>query len=193
MQQKLNISEFQLSQSYLFIYDKLEKANYYLELSIQHANLPLDDRLIGHLASNPVNDGGQFDMAANLLERYGVIPQAIFPESHSSSQSSPLNKLLTTRLREHALILRRLYSSLAESLLTKDEQLSNLRSKKEELMSEVWNVLTVTLGVPPNPDDKFSWEYMDKSGTGWLLYCESYTTDPQSFSEDVGRNTERLL
>lgn len=27
----LKLSEFQLSQSYLFFYDKLEKANYYLE------------------------------------------------------------------------------------------------------------------------------------------------------------------
>ncbi|KAF8531876.1 peptidase C1B, bleomycin hydrolase [Gautieria morchelliformis] len=165
VQQKLVIPEFQLSQSYLFIYDKLEKSNYYLELSIQHANLPLGDRLISHLAGSPVGDGGQYDMAANLLQRYGVVPQAIFPETHSSSKSPPLNKLLTTRLREHALILRRLYSSLTESLLTKDEQLSVLRSKKEELMREVWNVLTVTLGVPPNPDEKFVWEYVDKSGT----------------------------
>jgi len=29
--EKLNLGEFQLSQSYLFFYDKLEKANYYLE------------------------------------------------------------------------------------------------------------------------------------------------------------------
>jgi aminopeptidase C len=28
---QLNLGEFQLSQSYLFFYDKLEKANYYLE------------------------------------------------------------------------------------------------------------------------------------------------------------------
>ena len=105
-------------------------------------------------------------MAANLLERYGVVPQAIFPESHSSGKSSPLNKLLTTRLREHVLILRRLHNSLSESLLTKDEQLSVLRNKKEELMSEVWNILTVTLGVPPNPDEKFTWEYVDKGDTG---------------------------
>jgi len=63
----LGLGDFQLSQSYLFLYDKLNKANYYLELSIQHADLPLDDRLIVHLASQPVEDGGQWDMAVNLL------------------------------------------------------------------------------------------------------------------------------
>ena len=55
-------------QSYLFIYDKLENANYYLKLLIENVNLPLDDHIINHLTSNPVNDDGQFDMAANLLD-----------------------------------------------------------------------------------------------------------------------------
>jgi len=66
--QALKLDDFQLSQSYLFVYDKLEKANFYLEQSIEHADKPLDDRLVLHLASNPLNDGGQWDMAANLLE-----------------------------------------------------------------------------------------------------------------------------
>ncbi|EEB97922.1 hypothetical protein MPER_02662 [Moniliophthora perniciosa FA553] len=41
---KLKLKEFQLSQSYLFLWDKLNKANYYLELMIKHADLPMDDR-----------------------------------------------------------------------------------------------------------------------------------------------------
>ncbi|KAG9111192.1 hypothetical protein FRC07_008088, partial [Ceratobasidium sp. 392] len=106
--QQLSLSEFQLSQSYLFFADKLEKANFYLELSIHHADLPLDSRLISHLATSPISDGGQWDMARNLLERYGVVPQAIYPESYSSSYSSGLNTALTSRLREMALTLREL-------------------------------------------------------------------------------------
>ncbi|KIO30374.1 hypothetical protein M407DRAFT_69333 [Tulasnella calospora MUT 4182] len=66
--QKLKIKDFQLSQSYLFFYDKLEKSNHFLELSIEHADLPLDSRLITHLNSDPVGDGGQLDMAVNLIE-----------------------------------------------------------------------------------------------------------------------------
>ncbi|KAF8515690.1 peptidase C1B bleomycin hydrolase [Hysterangium stoloniferum] len=163
-QQKLNIEDFQLSQSYLFIYDKLEKANYYLELSIENANLPLDDRLIEHLSKAPINDGGQYDMAANLLEQYGVVPQPIFPETYHSAQSSPLNTLLTTRLREHALILRRLHASLQGSSLTAQDRTSVLRTKKEELLQEVWRVLTATLGVPPSPEEKFTYEFVDKAG-----------------------------
>ena len=55
-------------QSYLFFWDKLNKANYYLELSIQEAGRPLEDRLIYFLASELIGDGGQWDMVVNLLE-----------------------------------------------------------------------------------------------------------------------------
>jgi len=57
-------------------------------------------------------------------------------------------------------------------------------------MSGVWNVLTVTIGMPPNPDDKFPWENVDKSGTGWCLYYMhmSFTADTPSFSKDVGKD-----
>ena len=84
---RFNLEEFQLSQvcfaslcpqcsvltqlqSYLFFFDKLNKANYYLELIIEHADLPIDDRLINHLSSSGslISDGGQWDMAVNLLE-----------------------------------------------------------------------------------------------------------------------------
>jgi bleomycin hydrolase len=56
------------SQSYVFFWDKLNKANYYLELSIQEAGRPLEDRLINHLAGDMISDGGQWDMAVNILE-----------------------------------------------------------------------------------------------------------------------------
>ena len=55
-------------QAYLFFFDKLNKANYYLELSIEHSHLPIDDRLVYHLAGDLISDGGQWDMVVNLLE-----------------------------------------------------------------------------------------------------------------------------
>jgi len=151
-----------------------------LELSIEHADLPLDDRLIVHLANDPVGDGGQWDMAVNLLENYGVVPQSIFPESYSSSASGRLNQLVTTKLREHALLLRSLAASLRQTLAHLDEStreekvLLAVRKQKEIYMSEIYNILTVTLGEPPKPTDKFTWEYYNakkeyKSWTGTAL------------------------
>ncbi|TDL22606.1 peptidase C1B, bleomycin hydrolase [Rickenella mellea] len=170
---KLNLKEFELSQSYLFLWDKLNKCNYYLEQSIQLADRPLDDRVVSFLSSDLISDGGQWDMAVNLLETYGVVPQTVFPESYSSSYSSPMNGLLKLKLREHALILRRLAASLnftPSSLDTTnanssdDAALKTLRAKKEELMAEIWRIITATLGVPPLAHESFTWDYYDKDG-----------------------------
>lgn len=162
---KLNLKEFQLSQSYLFFWDKLNKANYYLELTIQEAGRPLDDRLITHLAGDLISDGGQWDMVVNLLENYGVVPQSVYPESAHSSSTGSLNKLLKTKLREHALVLRDLSSKLRSSeQLSGGDIIAALRSKKEELLSEIYSIMSATLGVPLQPNDKFLWDYYDKDG-----------------------------
>ncbi|KAI0645742.1 peptidase C1B bleomycin hydrolase [Trametes meyenii] len=174
---KLNLSDFQLSQAYLFFWDKLNKSNYYLELSIQHADLPIDDRLIYHLSDDLISDGGQWDMVVNLLETYGVVPQPVYPESLHSSLSSPVNTLLKTKLREHALILRDLSASLrANTALSEEAVLGALRSKKEELLKEVYIVISATLGVPPRAEENFTWDYYDKEGKSG-----SWTGTPREF------------
>ena len=70
---KYNLKEFELSQAYLFFWDKMEKANWFLEQMIDTANEKLDERIIQELLGAPVNDGGQWDMASNLVEKYGLV------------------------------------------------------------------------------------------------------------------------
>lgn len=70
---KHDLKEFELSQAYLFFWDKLEKANYFLEQMIDTADEDLEGRLVQRLLSQPVADGGQWDMAANLVEKYGLV------------------------------------------------------------------------------------------------------------------------
>lgn len=74
---RYNLKDFELSQAYLFFWDKLEKANYFLEQILDTANEALDGRLLQSLLSSPVGDGGQWDMAANLVEKYGLV-QTLF-------------------------------------------------------------------------------------------------------------------
>ena len=131
---------------------------------IQDPDLPLDSRMMSQLSKDPATDGGQWDMAVNLMENYGLIPKILYPESFHSSLSGPLNTLLNTKLREDALILRRIAASLRASYVTEEQILITLRSKKEELMSEVYNIITATLGTPPARDEKFVWEYTDTTG-----------------------------
>lgn len=163
-------------QSYLFFWDKLNKSNYYLELSIQHADLPIDDRLLNHLSTDLISDGGQFDMAVNLLENYGVVPQDIYPESLHSELTGPVNTLLKKKLREHALILRKLSSSLRAQALSEDSVLATLRAKKEELMKEVYTIMSAVFGPPPSPTSTFEWDYYDADGK-----VGKWTGTPQEF------------
>jgi bleomycin hydrolase len=83
---KLHLKEFQLSQSYTFFWDKLNKSNYYLELSIQLADSPVNDRTVDHLAKDLISDGGQWDMVVNLLEVCHSFPFLIYLSYLSSVQ-----------------------------------------------------------------------------------------------------------
>jgi len=82
--------------------------------------------------------------------------------SFSSSSSAALNSLVKLKLREHALVLRRLVESL--SSVDYETMKQTVRAKKQELMSEIWSIMTATLGVPPLPNADFTWDYYDKDG-----------------------------
>lgn len=153
---KHNLKCFELSQSYLFFWDKLEKANWFLEQVIDTTSEDLSSRLMQTLLAAPVNDGGQWDMANNLVYKYGLVPQALYPDSHSAMASSKMGRLITSKLRADALILRSLVTSSKSS-----SGKQKLLATKARMMQEVHCILTLMLGPPPKPDEEFTWEYYD--------------------------------
>lgn len=74
---KHNLASFELSQAYLFFWDKLEKANWFLEQIISTLDVPLDGRLLQRLMVDPVGDGGQWDMLVNLVSKYGLVSDVV--------------------------------------------------------------------------------------------------------------------
>ncbi|KAJ9097809.1 hypothetical protein QFC19_006677 [Naganishia cerealis] len=184
---QLNLGDFQLSQSYLFFYDKLEKANWYLENMLELNDEPLDARIVTFLNQEPVNDGGQFDMAVNILEKYGCIPQTLYPESFSSSASAPLDKLLTSKLRECSLQLRELCKALSVHGLSEEQVLRSARARKEEMMKQVFDVLCITLGTPPKAEEEFVWEYYDRDGK----VCKLTSTPKDFYKKYTGPHLAR--
>ena len=56
---KLNIENMELSQNYPLFYDKLEKANHFLENMLDVIDEPLDSRVVSFLLTDPMGDGGQ--------------------------------------------------------------------------------------------------------------------------------------
>lgn len=84
--QKHNLKEFELSQAYLFYWDKIEKANFFLEQILDTADEELEGRLIQRILEDPVSDGGQWDMVANLVEKYGLVSLRQRLKAHYSKQ-----------------------------------------------------------------------------------------------------------
>ncbi|KAJ0296916.1 hypothetical protein COL516b_011130 [Colletotrichum fioriniae] len=172
------LDSFELSQSYLFFWDKLEKSNYFLEQIIDTAAAgeDLDGRLVQALLGDIVSDGGQWDMVYNLVQKYGLVPQALYPDSWNAMNSGVLNSIVKTKLREYALILRKLVKSASSSSTTTE----TLTATKEKMMREILSILTLALGPPPNPNDEFTWTYLDKSSKPHTL-----KTTPQAFARDI--------
>ncbi|CAI5756452.1 unnamed protein product [Candida verbasci] len=169
-QYNLKDDEFQLSQSYLYFYDKLEKANYFLENIDDTYKEELDSRLIQYLFKDPVGDGGQHDMIVNLVEKYGLTPNEIFIDNSQSTSSSKINYIITEKLREFGLKIRDLRSKKAPEHVVKNF--------KTSAMKTIYNTISLAIGTPPKPSDEFTWEYIDKDGK-----YKSYKTTPKEFYE----------
>ncbi len=169
MMHKFNLENFELSQNYPMFWDKLEKSNYFLEAILDTLNETTDSRIVMWLLRNPVQDGGQWDMFASLVEKYGVVPKAAMPETFHSSNSYQMNDLITFKLRENAAFLRREFK--------KGSSLEELRNKKEEMLQDIYRMLCHFLGEPPTLID---FEYRDKD----KKFLEKTALSPQEFYKE---------
>ena len=148
----LNLKNFELSQTYQMFFDKIEKANYFLENILETLDKDTDSRIIMWLLNAPLNDGGQWDMFTSIVEKYGVVPKSVMPETFHSSDSQRMNHILTLKLREDASRLRKDYQ--------KGKSREKLKDDKKEMVFEFYRLLTMFLGIPPQ---KFNFEYVDKN------------------------------
>lgn len=143
--------DFELSQTYIMFWDKLEKANYFLESVIRTAKEDKNSRIVMWLFDHLLGDGGQWDMLVSVIKKYGVLPQYAMPETFPSSDSSRMNGILCKKLRRDGIMLRR----MAEAGKSEDR----LRAEKMDMMGEFYGLLCCFLGEPPQT---FDFEYRDK-------------------------------
>lgn len=154
---ELNLKEFELSQAYLFFYDKLEKANYFLDQIVSSADQDIDSRLVQYLLAAPTEDGGQYSMFLNLVKKYGLIPKDLYGDlPYSTTASRKWNSLLTTKLREFAETLR-------TALKERSADDSIIVTLREQMQREIFRLMSLFMDIPPvQPNEQFTWEYVDK-------------------------------
>ena len=171
MIQKHDLGAFTFSQNYLFFYDQLEKANLFLQGIIDTRDLPLEDRKVDWLLSNPIGDGGQFTGVSNLVMKYGVVPSDVMPETLSANNTSQMRSQISTKLREDALLLRAAKAKEVQAL-------------KVQMLGEIYRMLALCLGVPPT---EFTWARYNAKGE----FVSEKTYTPKSFYQEfVGEDLE---
>ena len=138
---KYGVKTFELSQAYPLFWDKLEKANWFFENIIDTVDDPLEGRLVAFLLTDPVGDGGQWDMFKALVKKYGVVPKEAMPETACSKNTREMDGYLTRYLRACA---KRLRDAAAEGASADD-----LRALKKTFMENVYALLVICLGEPP--------------------------------------------
>lgn len=137
---------FEFSQTHLFFYDKLERANTFLEKIIKTRSDPINDRYVQQVLEGPLGDGGYWHTFANLVDKYGLVPKSVYPETYHSGHTARMNFVLGFQLRQFAEEIRE----------TNEEDLQQLKKK---FLKEYHRLLTLFLGTPVS---HFDWKYYDK-------------------------------
>jgi len=174
---RYNLNNFELSQVYLFFYDQLEKSNLFLQGVIDTRKLPEDDRMVDWLFQNPLSDGGTFCGVADLVQKYGVCPKEAMPETYSSNNTSQIDMLLKTKLREMGLQLRT--KGNGTKTRQSDRMINeSLEADKVNMLKEIYHILTLAYGIPPT-----EFTYTLRNASDKVISTKTYT--PQSFYQEL--------
>lgn len=169
--QKTDSLTVDLSHSYLFFYDQLEKANLFLQGVIDTGSKPIDDTRVQFFFKNPISDGGTFCGVSDLADKYGLMPKAVMPESFSSDNTSRMARLVSSKLREYGLQLRQ--------MVAEGKSATDIKAEKTKMLGTIYHMLALTIGEPPA---QFSYAFKNKDGKP-VGKTKTYT--PQSFYKEV--------
>lgn len=169
MFEKLGVKNIELSQAYLQFYDRLEKANFFYEWCLKNPEADLSAREYSYVLSLSVGDGGHWAMFANLVNKYGVVPQSEMPDWAVNKSTRELENYLGTIFANDYKDFR-----LAAKEGKSEEE---LRALKEEKLKNLYRFLVISLGVPPK---KFTFEYVNKDDKAVRLK----TLTPKAFYDE---------
>src|SRR5580698_6756531 len=146
---KMGVKDFEFSQNYAMFWDKIERANYFLEAIIETAGRDVDDRTVAFLLETVAGDGGQWNMFVALVNKHGLVPKGYMPETQSSSSTGRMNSILRYQLRQGARTVRAATAGGIEAA----------RAAKADILQVIYRVLCIHLGTPP---ESFDWQWTDK-------------------------------
>ena len=168
----------EFSQGYTFFWDQLEKANLMLQGVIDTAKEPMESERVRFFFQHPIADGGTFCGLVDLAPKYGLVPAEVAPETFSTENTSKFRALITSKLREYGLELRRMVADKKKA--------DAIAQRKTAMLGDIYRMLTLAYGEPIR---EFTYAFHDKSGKTRTA-PKTYT--PQSFYAEImgGRQLE---
>lgn len=174
---KLNLKDFELSQNFVALYDKLEKCNYALSSIADLIDNEPDERVLMHVLQGAVSDGGQWDMFKNVVKKYGVMPKNNFNETFQSSATQESNFLINNLIRQFAFEIK--------SLENKDY--SKIKEIKDQYMQKIFNLLTNCFGLP---QERFDFEYVNDKNE---YHIDKDLTPKSFFDKYIGSEIDEYV
>lgn len=149
---ELGVDSIELSQNFVYFYDKLEKANGFLERAERdaRAGLGIYERNVSDDFAEPIGDGGYWPEVVFLVGKYGIVPKYAMPDTDSATSSGAMNDHLATVLRRAGLKVRAAVEAGDDDAVA---------AAREAALTDVHRLLAIHLGVPPT---SFTFQYRDK-------------------------------
>jgi len=147
----LNLENFEFSEVYLFFYDKLEKSNCYLNWFINNPDKNPDDRSFDDILSYFMSDGGLWNYSANLIDKYGLMPNSVMKETWHSGDSEEMNSIIEEKLRNAVKKIKVIQGR-------KNRKVYDFSDLKRYTLADIHETLVKFLGMPPK---SFEWSYVD--------------------------------
>ncbi len=161
----------EFSHVYLSFHDQLEKSNLMLQGIIDNAKKPMNDPIVQFFFKNPISDGGTFCGVADLVDKYGLVPMEAMPESYSAENTSRMASIISSKLREYGLELRKMVAN--------KKSVAAIKARKTEMLGDIYNILVLSLGEPVKT---FQYAFKDKNGNN-VGKPQTYT--PETFRDAV--------
>ncbi len=165
---KLNMEKFELSESFLYFYDNMEKANLFLQRVIDTKNLDIKDRKVEDVFYSTPEDGGYFEFFYYLIKKYGIVPKTNMGEIFHTEESHFMFYTLESALKKIAIEIR----------ATDDEKEIEILRKKG--LSYAYNIFVKSIGKPVK---NFDFKYYDKDDK---YHIEKNMTPKSFFDKYIG-------
>ncbi|MHA8262333.1 C1 family peptidase [Lactobacillaceae bacterium Melli_B3] len=176
---KNQIKGFELSSNFLFFWDKIERANSYYDRIIKTAGDELDDRTLAVYLSAPNPDGGWWDLAVSLVQKYGIMPDSAFPRTAVAENTNDFNTVMSLKLRRDGMKLRGLVKAHANA--------EEIKATRQQMLAEVYRMTALSVGVPPKT---FDFEYRDDKNN---YHIDRNLTPKQFYDKYFGVDLDQYI